>query len=373
MKRIFALILFVLLSASIALAADKTAYIRTDCANNGNGTSASCAASNGAAGAYKTCAQAITGEVAANANLTTLGGNLILDAAGTTADGQCVIDGFSGMDSSHVVRLKGDLVGGVYSGSYYRLFGTPNGGLIDVRDPYVEIDRVQVRNNDTSSGNTWGIYCGESLGGLSLKVTNSIIRGNSGSGGPPAGIYFRPDVANARGIFINNTIYGFTNASAIGFTLYGSGYNNGESIIAYNNTCHGSPICYATHGGGSSDAQYIKNNAAQSCSTCYSLDAASSHSTSTTATNLSEDTSSPQSGLRSKVMTFVSETGGSEDLHITSGDTVAKDAGTDLSGDAQYAFSTDIDGSTRSGTWDIGADEYISAGSAVPALVAGGL
>lgn len=52
-----------------------------------------------------------------------------------------------------------------------------------------------------------------------------------------------------------------------------------------------------------------------------------------------------------------------KDFHLASGDTTWKDQGTDLSGSAVYPFSTDIDGETRTGTWDIGADEYASAGT----------
>lgn len=56
---------------------------------------------------------------------------------------------------------------------------------------------------------------------------------------------------------------------------------------------------------------------------------------------------------------FVNVTSGSEDLHLVSGSAL-KDAGTDLSA----TFTTDIDGQTRTGTWDIGADEYVVAAPA---------
>jgi hypothetical protein len=78
-----------------------------------------------------------------------------------------------------------------------------------------------------------------------------------------------------------------------------------------------------------------------------------------TATNLSEDTSSPNNTWDSKAVTFENE--GSDNFHLASGDTAAKDQGTDLSADAALAFSDDVDGATRSGTWDIGADEYTAA------------
>jgi hypothetical protein len=58
---------------------------------------------------------------------------------------------------------------------------------------------------------------------------------------------------------------------------------------------------------------------------------------------------------------FVDEDG--DDFHLNASDTVAKNKGTDLSGDSYLPFSDDIDGQTRSGTWDIGADEYVAAGN----------
>jgi hypothetical protein len=102
----------------------------------------------------------------------------------------------------------------------------------------------------------------------------------------------------------------------------------------------------------------LKNNLIQGASTNYFL---GTMSATDFATNISEDATSPTVALRSKVATFVDETG--SDLHLSSSDTVAKDAGTDLSADANWAFSDDIDGATRAGTWDIGADEITAAGS----------
>ncbi|HHL39623.1 MAG TPA: hypothetical protein ENJ37_03885 [Deltaproteobacteria bacterium] len=65
---------------------------------------------------------------------------------------------------------------------------------------------------------------------------------------------------------------------------------------------------------------------------------------------------------------FVSVTSGSEDLHLKStADAVG--AGADLSS----LFTDDIDGDTRSAPWDMGADEYVSAGGGVtvtPAVAA---
>jgi len=77
--------------------------------------------------------------------------------------------------------------------------------------------------------------------------------------------------------------------------------------------------------------------------------------------NIGSDSSAPGShSQHNKALSdidFVSTTPGSEDLHIQS-TSCAKDAGTDLS---SY-FTDDIDACTRSGTWDIGADEYDCTG-----------
>ena len=53
--------------------------------------------------------------------------------------------------------------------------------------------------------------------------------------------------------------------------------------------------------------------------------------------------------------TYVNPAG--NDFHLASADTVCINQGTDLSADAVYAFDDDIDKTSRSGAWDIGADE----------------
>lgn len=58
---------------------------------------------------------------------------------------------------------------------------------------------------------------------------------------------------------------------------------------------------------------------------------------------------------------FTNVTGGSENFHLPLGSALI-DVGTNTSGDAApLNFTDDIDGVTRTGTWDIGADEYVSA------------
>ena len=100
---------------------------------------------------------------------------------------------------------------------------------------------------------------------------------------------------------------------------------------------------------------------------CYSN---STYSNADVSHNLASDTSASGTGsLDSKASAdqFVSTTAGSEDLHLKTG-ADAIDAGTDL-GTTPTGVNIDIDGRDRDAegdTWDMGADEFVSAASFVP-------
>lgn len=85
---------------------------------------------------------------------------------------------------------------------------------------------------------------------------------------------------------------------------------------------------------------------------------------------LTADTSSPTSD-GSKTFTFVSGTD-----FTNASDSDAVDAGTDLSSDPDLAFSADLNGITITGTWDVGAAQFVSAGGGellqIPHHLAGG-
>jgi len=75
--------------------------------------------------------------------------------------------------------------------------------------------------------------------------------------------------------------------------------------------------------------------------------------------NASSDATAVGTGPRiNQTFTFINAAGG--DLHLDGADTGALDFGADLSADGDYAFDDDIDFDTRSGSWDIGFDEFIS-------------
>ena len=124
----------------------------------------------------------------------------------------------------------------------------------------------------------------------------------------------------------------------------------------YNNTCVGSSYGITV----STGTVYAKNNI------CYDNDDGATNGTfhEDSDYNATDAASIGTGGAHDQTEQTFTFTGG-DDYHLQSGDAGAKDLGVDLSGDGGLAFSNDIDDESRSGTWDIGADEYVAAGGGV--------
>lgn len=102
-------------------------------------------------------------------------------------------------------------------------------------------------------------------------------------------------------------------------------------------------------------SDYLKNNILQNDG---AGDACDAGSWAGTAANLTSDATSPDgASFQSKTATFTS----SSDFSLASGDTNARGNASNLASDPQFAFSTDIDQTTRS-AWDIGAHEFVASG-----------
>jgi len=154
----------------------------------------------------------------------------------------------------------------------------------------------------------------------------------------------------------------YTNCVAVGWTGSGATHHGFTkfprttgSVRLYNCTAHG---CAAGFSGGL--GMVAKNCGAADCAEGFTgvFDAGSTNNASSLASDAPG--TDPQNGV---TPTFVSAM---TDLHLASGDTAWKDRGTDLSADALYPFSTDGDGATRTGTWDIGADEITAVSTIAP-------
>lgn len=154
----------------------------------------------------------------------------------------------------------------------------------------------------------------------------------------------------------NNTGNGFVNCGALNTTQHG--FYCRRTCFCYNctsvnSTTNGFQIdtfrtltgknCYA---GGSTTSDYA-GAGTLTLTTCGSEDLTGTTTGITLATG---------SGTY-----FVNVTSGSEDVNINNASSSLIDVGTDLSGDGTYSFSTDYEEESRSGTWDLGIDEYVSA------------
>lgn len=245
-----------------------------------------------------------------------------------------------------VYTLSSERHDGKWDTSAYRLtLSNDDNEIFIISEDYVRVEGFQSYNSSTT--NPGNIYYS---GGGELQVSYSILRGSVNSGSRHL-LHLDPATNSAVKIW-NNIFYDGNNAG-----IFFNFDNAGQIFIIYNNTivdCTGEGILIKHNVGDVS--LYLKNNICQGNTTDYDI---TTFTTRSYLTNISEDTTSPNASYRSKVVTFENE--GSDDFHLGAGDTEAKDNGTDLSGDGQLAFSDDIDGDTRSGSWDIGADELVAA------------
>lgn len=191
--------------------------------------------------------------------------------------------------------------------------------------PYILVKDCLVYNCGSTAGLYHGIYLGRcGAASYPMNIINTVIYGCKGDG-------IRADSGNAAAIvdILNCTVN--NNAG------YGIRKNSNSTTVQVKN-------CYA---GANTTADYSSSSGTWTAFT----------------TNASSDTTGT-SGLQSIAHStssgayFTNVTAGSENYHIGASSAL-KDVGTDLSA----TFTTDIDGATRSGTWDIGADEITAGGS----------
>jgi len=252
-----------------------------------------------------------------------------------TTDATRYINIYTTGDARHDGREKA-----VSGRSNYLLTPSGVGTAVTVQSGYIRVDGLEI--SGVSGNYTFGIF---SAGYNTIK--NNIVRDNNDTPEDGYGLSGIGKINDGAVSYIyNNIIYNISHRL---------GYSNGirfyDSVgVIYNNTV------FNIEGTGIL-AQYqgtFRNNISMGCGTDFSIT-----SSATQQYSLSEDATATGTGsLANKTIAnqFVSVTAGAENFHLKVG-ADAIDAGTDLSG----TFTTDIDGDTRTGTWDIGADEYVSA------------
>lgn len=363
MKKILAT-LFLLLQIA---ATTRTVYVNTDAGSNGDGSSGS---------PYSNLNNALSAETK---DLVSNDRLLLIYVRGSAADTTSIstnLNAFAGYtDSTRYLRIVGDpnqstgAHAGKWSTSHYRLTGTGDDVVslptstsrLDFR-----IENIQIANLGTGifrkvlviDSHPGDIY-------LIGNIIHAVISGSAYSYSPCVKMDNSTSTTKPDNTYlINNVIYDCW-SQCVWFDSA-----NTKKLVAFNNTmsnCGDSgdtSNVFLLQCRAGSETVILKNNMFLNKRNGYDYARSGTCNTLITSNNISSDASSPDSSYQSKTISFTDAASG--DFHTSDTDSV--DQGVDLSADANYAFSTDVDRETRSGTWDIGADENAVTGPSLMIL-----
>lgn len=258
-----------------------------------------------------------------------------------------------------------------YSEAHWRMESNSYSGLMRIRCDCL-VDGLQGKNTYTSGspdGPGHGFCADEVQNGIVI-VQNCILWKDGAANNPhecigvgAKNMYYNSYTFVAR----KNIIFGDWDDALFGWVEPGLTQN----LYIYNNTTIDAIVngfyYDRNQGGGANPLLYYKNNLHQNSGSADYNDNGGSDGTLVSATNITGDSTSPDgASYQSKSLTF--ENAGSDDYRLSSSDTVAIDAGTDLStlAAAQYPFSDDAQGRAIT-TFDIGAPQYQAPGTVVSA------
>lgn len=232
---------------------------------------------------------------------------------------------------------------------------------------YLRITDMIISNTRTTGGGNAGKGAFfENMGTGEYRVTNSIFRKTGGGTDPNnRGLDVTVDgTGTFKLVVVNSVFYDW-----LQFGLKADLRANDTGVI-YGNTSYGNGVGFQiTCDNGSPNVLRLKDNIGDSNTVGdFVMTDGAACGTESRADNLSSDATGT-SGDTAKNPTYVNEAG--RDFTLSSASTDAKDAGTDLSADGDYAFSTDIKGTTRpqGASWDIGASEAISSSTSAVTIL----
>jgi hypothetical protein len=346
-------------------------YVKTGCANNGDGTANSCAASGGAAGAFNSLTNAITAD--ASRNLVSNDEVLDITVSGATVD---TWNGdFQGItsDATRYVRIHGDSSSdgahaGIRDNAKFHILHNTAGGAVVVRNLTgcsFSIENIQITSTANDASAAIGVHLGSSCTAGKNTLLGNIITyeptGTPTTSSSNNGIYVENALSGKNLVAVNNLIYGFTQN---GIFVNHSGGVTLSAVIYNNTTVSNSNYGIAWLASGSNLSLYIKNNYAAS-NTSGQYFRSGTPLVDTHSNNISSDTTSPDAAFQSKTCSFVNT--GTKDYHLVVGDTNCRATAADLTADAQYPFSVDYEQTARGiGAFDIGADQYGAAPTPTP-------
>lgn len=319
-----------------------TRYVNTASSPGGDGTT------NNTSGSTRAYASLSDAEAGLPADITS-GGNQgvwTIWCEGSSEDTTSV--NFSGTTTSatYYIEVKTDpnatygRHAGVWSDSKYRLNRDSSGTqCITLTDLYVRITGLQLKTRSGNcivgsapSGSTYGV-----------RVSSCILVTN---GGTPYLDSYYCDNTNIWNCILYDLGSGTTGIKFLNVS--------GASNNVYNCTIVGFSSGVYRYG-----TTTLKNVLFSGCTNDVTNGSVTDTYCATTNNNTKGLTAGGTGNRFSQTFTFVDSA--NRDYHLQSSDAGAKDYG--VSDPGSGLFSDDIDGQTRSGSWDIGADEYVAAAS----------
>jgi len=259
---------------------------------------------------------------------------------------------------------------GVWDSTKFRIRITgATASCVGALDEHVRVSGLQLDvacSNNYGAQGVWVYLAGGSRADEEIQIDGCLMRGTyySGSGEPGS---------NAFGVHAQSGGAGCTVkvSNCIAYDMRGPGTTGGRGFFnyavtagrIYNCTAYNCNIGFRNGW----NPCIAKNCLAQACTDGFFSSAAWAAGTTNNASDIASD--APGTTTYTGTATFVNAA--AKNFHLAADD-FSIDYGVNLSADAFYPITTDIDDQTRSGTWDIGADEYIAAGGAFLAIVPAG-
>jgi hypothetical protein len=259
-----------------------------------------------------------------------------------------IISGWT-TDATRFIKVTtptGERHDGKWNASKYRMSFSGVTG-INFNEPYVYLEGIQFQMSESGSTARTILLIG-SVGAGNIYIDKCILRQNPASAGTGSIVGFANSDAATTVVIRNTLFYDFRQGTGRGVSV------NPGLVFVLNCTAHNCDEAFRRASGTITARNCLANDSTDGF--VGTFDAASNYNAS--------DVASDAPGANSRngasgTASFVDEAG--DDFHLASGDTNCKDLGEDLSG-ATHGFTDDVDGNTRSGSWDIGFDEIASAG-----------